>query len=133
MTNNAITILPTLNEGWGFFGTIANIADNPREAWEIASRLIADATCCNPEGVRSFLDSRMGRHFADEVHNAMSGGLDLRAAIRSAIDLHQSWRIDRKTEREYGIPVGLPFLTGWVAFYEILADQETELVGTPTY
>jgi hypothetical protein len=40
--------------------------------------------------------------------------------IRAAIDVHQNWRIDRATERRDGIPAGLPFLTGWVAHFEIL-------------
>ena len=72
------TILPTRNEAWGFFGTIARIetspAADPTEAWEIASRRIAETTEASPEGVRDFLDSRHGRHFADDVANGLCTG-----------------------------------------------------------
>jgi hypothetical protein len=34
------------------------------------------------------------------------------AAIKSTIRTWQDWRISRKTEREDGIPEGLPYLTG---------------------
>ncbi len=65
------TTLPTQNPEWGFFGTIGRIendpASDPAKAWEIASRRIAETTEASPEGVRDFLDSRHGRHFADDI------------------------------------------------------------------
>ena len=43
------------------------------------------ATEGTAEGFRDFLDSRHGRHFADDVHNGVHAGLDLTAAIEAAI------------------------------------------------
>ena len=122
------TILPTRNTDWGFLGTISRIeaspAADPTKAWEIASRRIAEVTEASPEGVRDFLDSRHGRHFADEVANGLWTGVPLAAAIDAAIDRWMGWRIDRRTSRDEGIPRGLPYLTGWVAHFQILDEMQ---------
>ena len=80
MTNST---LPTANEDWGFFRTAAGFTDAAK-AWEIASPAIAKVTMGSAEGVRDFLDSRHGRHFADDVHNGIYSGLGLAAAIDAA-------------------------------------------------
>jgi hypothetical protein len=74
------------------------------------------------EGVGAFLDSRYGRHFADDVANAFVGRLDLAAAIDSAIERWMRWRIDSRIEDELGIPQGLPYLTGFVCMHQALLD-----------
>lgn len=114
--------LPTRNEAWGFFGTITTMGHDARQAWEIASTLIAAATDASPEGVRDFLDSRHGRHFADEVANALHEGRGLEAAIEHAVARWQGWRIGRQTSRDTGIPAGLPYLTGFVTHFQILDE-----------
>lgn len=111
------------NKGWGFFGTAASFTDADK-AWEIASTAIAKVTMGSTEGVRDFLDSRHGRHFADDVHNGMHAGLGLEAAIDAAITRWMGWKIDRNTAREHGIPKGLRYLTGFVGLYEIMAEAE---------
>ena len=120
------TILPTPNTEWGFFGTIARIeaspAVEPTEVWEIAAHRIAETTEASPEGVRDFLDSRHGRHFADDVANGHCTGAPLAAAIDAAIARWMGWRISRRTFRDEGIPVGFPYLTGWVAHFGILGE-----------
>ena len=68
-----ITILPTRNEAWGFFGTMQAAGADPMQAWNAASAMIAAATDASPEGVRDFLDSRYGRHFADDVVDRIGG------------------------------------------------------------
>jgi hypothetical protein len=85
--------------------------------------------------VRDFLDSRHGRHFADgEPANATGSrerananglwrGETLAAAIDAAIARWTGWRIDRHTARETGIPIGLPYLTGWVTHFAILDEM----------
>ncbi len=122
------TILPTQNTEWGFFGTIGRIENDPAadagKAWEIASRRIAEATIASPEGVRDFLDSRHGRHFADDVANELCKGEALKVAIDAAITRWMGWRIDRRTSRETGIPHGLPYLTGFVLQAGILAEAD---------
>ena len=56
---------PTVTD-FGFFGTMAEHAE---AAWPLAMIAISDATGQPLESVRTFLDSRHGRHFADDVQN----------------------------------------------------------------
>ena len=114
---------PTTTEAWGFFGTTGGFAD-AQAAWAIAFPAVAKATGGSAEGIRDFLDSRHGRHFADDVANGIHSGIDLKAAIDAAITCWMGWTINRATSRDHGIPVGLPYLTGFVGLYEILADAE---------
>lgn len=113
--------LPTNNESWGFWGTIRHHANAP-EAWPIAMRGIGETTGCSDIGVRDFLDSRHGRHFADDVASGLAKGLALQQAIEAAIDRWMHWTIDRRTSRETGIPRGLPYLVGFVTHCEIMAE-----------
>jgi isocitrate dehydrogenase len=73
---------------------------------------------------RDFLDSRHGRHFADDVANGLCTGEPLAAAIDATIARWMGWRIDRKTSRDEGIPVGLPYLTGRVTHVQILDEMQ---------
>ncbi|MFA7587251.1 MAG: hypothetical protein WCY11_13825 [Novosphingobium sp.] len=120
MTNST---LPTRNEAWGFYGAAAGFTDADA-AWSIALPAIAKAVRASAEGVRDFLDSRHGRHFADDVHNGIHAGLALKAAIDAAIARWMGWTISRATAQEHGIPQGLPYLTGFVGLYEIMAEAE---------
>ena len=125
------TILPSRNEDFGFFGTITRCKLRERrsaEVWTLASRLIAAAIGADSAeesiGIRDFLDSRLGRHFADDVTGALQGGApDSEAAIKAAIRTWQDWRINRQTERDDGIPAGLPYLTGWVQHFAVIATM----------
>ena len=92
----------------------------------LASSMIAKAIRVDSEdeiiGIRDFLDSNMGRHFADDVVGNMMGcDIALEPAITSTIRRWQDWRISRQTEREEGIPAGLPYLTGWVQHFAVTA------------
>jgi len=117
------TILPSANLEWGFTGTIRHDAD-PEHAWPLAMRAVANATGCPDIAVRDFLDGVQGRHFADTVSNGIYHGLSLTAAIDAAVAQWMDWEIDRRTERDLGIPRGLPYLTGFVTHYEILGYAE---------
>ena len=114
--------LPTRNEAWGFFGTMNQMDADAHQAWNAASAMIAAQTDASPEGVRDFLDSRHGRHFADEVSNALHDGRGLEAAIEHAVARWQGWRIGRQTSRDAGIPAGLPYLRGFVTHFQILDE-----------
>lgn len=125
-------ILPSRNEDYGFFRTLIVCTQRDRrstEVWTLASRLIAEAIHADSEdemiGIRDFLDSRIGRHFADDVVGNMAGcNIGLEAAIAATIRRWQGWRIDHATERSEGIPAGLPYLTGWVQHFAVTAAME---------
>ncbi len=118
-TNAAIPA--TRNEGWGFFGTMNEHAAKARP---LAMTAISNATREPLESVRAFLDAVPGRHFADDVHNAMHGGLDLAAAVEAATQKWMGWTIRRSTSSQYGIPRGLPYLTGFVIHCGVPCDTE---------
>ena len=130
MTKHAI--LPSRNEDYGFFRTLTVCPERDRrsaEVWNLASRMIAEAIQADSEdemiGIRDFLDSRMGRQFADDVVGNMTGcDIGLEPAIASTIRRWQDWRISRQTERAEGIPAGLPYLTAWVQHFAIAAAME---------
>ncbi len=116
-----MTTLPTANPDWGFFGTIRHHAD-PAAVWSQALPAIARATGCPEAAVRDFLDSAQGRHFADDVSNELAIGKTLPDAVAAAVSRWMGWRICRQTERDTGIPQGMPYLTGFVTYQEIMAD-----------
>ena len=118
MTNST---LPTANEAWGFYGTSSAFADADA-AWAIAFPAITKVTVGSAEGVRDFLDSRHGRHFADDVHNGIHTGLGLERAIDAAITRWMGWTINRETAREIAMPKGLPYLKGFVLYFSLKAQ-----------
>ena len=118
---NTTTQIPaTQNESWGFYGTMNEQAE---AAWPLAMTAISDATCQPLESVRAFLDSRHGRHFADDVQNGLFAGATLSDAIEQATQRWMGWTIGRSTSKEYGIPKGLPYLTGFVIHCEIIEES----------
>ncbi len=106
---------PTVTD-WGFWGTMN---EHAAVAWPIAMTAISDATDQPLESVRLFLDSRHGRHFADDVLNGMYHGLSVFDAIHAATQRWMDWIIGRQTSKQYGIPQGMPYLTGFVIHCEI--------------
>lgn len=111
----------TRNEGWGFWGTMGGHASI---AWPLAMRAVATTTGEDFDTVRAFLDSRYGRHFADEVHNGLYDGKAMQDAIDAATQKWMGWTIGRQTSKDYGIPRGLPYLTGFVIQSSIDAELE---------
>lgn len=114
-------ILTSRNPDWGFYGEVSRLAA-PDEGWSIAFREISERTGVADYGIRDFLDSRHGRHFADDVANGLAAGDELSAAISTALDRWMNWKTDRAMSRTYGIPCGLPYLAGLVQHYEIIAE-----------
>ncbi|MDP1525266.1 MAG: hypothetical protein Q8M20_05615 [Rhodocyclaceae bacterium] len=107
------------NDAWGFVGSLNEHAG---AAWPIAMTAISDATHQPLESVRLFLDSRYGRHFADDVLNEMLHGSELASAISQATQRWMGWTIGYQTSKQYGIPKGLPYLTGFVIHCEIVEE-----------
>lgn len=114
-----INIPATQNTAWGFWGAMEGRA---AEAWPMAAYAISEATALSLETVRCFLDSRHGRHFADTVLSRVNNGLELDQAIDRAVEDWLGWQIGRSTSKEYGIPTGLPYLTGCVVHSELTCD-----------
>ncbi len=110
----------TQNEAWGFWGTMNEHAS---AAWPLAMTAISDATSQPLESVRVFLDSRHGRHFADDVLNQQHAGHALADAINAATQQWMGWTIGRLTSKQYGIPRCLPYLTGFVIHCEIAEES----------
>ena len=117
----ATETLRTNNETWGFYGTVCN-ADQGFDvdaAWTTAFALIKLATNGSDEGVRDFLDSRLGRHLADEaVGRYHRGEMDLNRnpslmpALVATVSKWNGWTIGNRDAKQHGIPKGLPYLTG---------------------
>ena len=118
-TTQQTNIPATQNEAWGFWGTMNEYAE---AAWPMAMTAISDATGQPLESVRVFLDSRHGRHFADDVHNELFAGANLKDAIEQATQRWMGWTIGRLTSKQHGIPKGLPYLTGFVIHCEIVEE-----------
>ena len=119
--SNTNHIPTSTNESWGFSGCLEEQA---AAAWPLAMAAIAEATGQPLESIQVFLDSALGRHFGDEVHNGLFRGLDLAAAINAATRQWMTWTITRDISKDYGIPKGLPYLTGFVISAAIHADCE---------
>ena len=118
---NATTQIPaTQNDAWGFWGAMNEQAG---AAWPIAMTAISQASGESLDAVRIFLDSRHGRHFADDVQNGLYAGATLADAINAATRRWMSWTIGRSTSKQYDIPKGLPYLTGFVIHCEIIEES----------
>jgi len=112
--------IPATQNAWGFGGTMNEHASI---AWPLAMTAISDATDQPLEAARVFLDSRHGRHFADDVQNGLCRGQTMADAINAATQQWMGWTIGRQTAKEYGIPLGLPYLTGFVIHCDIAKES----------
>jgi len=119
-------ILSTENQAWGFWGNMSRLETatpvDTGAAWELAYAAIGEATGLDTNAIRAFLDSRHGRHFADDVANEIVGGRALAEAIAAATARWMNWSISRRTSRQTGIPAGLPYLTGFAMHAGIEAE-----------
>ena len=92
--------------------------------WPMAMAAISDATGEDLDYVRAFLDSRHGRHYADDVQNGLYEGKALADAINAATGRWMGWTIGRQTSKDYGIPRGMAYLTGFVIHCAIIEEQQ---------
>lgn len=114
------TIPATQNQDYGFWGTMGHHAPT---AWPLAVQAITSATGHTPDAIRTFLDSRYGRHFADDTHNALHAGQDLSTAIGTATRTWGLRRIAPRLSTHTGIPAGTPHLDGFITQANIEADE----------
>lgn len=88
--------LPTENKEWGFWGATNNILENQNkteELWNVASTLISEIAGFARHEVRALLDSRGGRHLADEFYSEIANGsfVDVFKKAKTKNDLYQSY------------------------------------------
>lgn len=88
-------VLTMDNVEWGFFGTARkNGYDNAEALWNAVSELFVEIFDLSPEHARRLLDSRHGRHIADELSFA-KGPLTAETAVRHLVERMTStpsWR-----------------------------------------
>ncbi len=120
--NTADPIPATRNEDWGFYGTMKGRA---AEAWPLAMAAVSKATGASLDSARLFLDSSFGRHFADEVLNALHAGQTLAAAIDATATTWMQRRTNGGLSKIYDIPRNLPHLTAFVTVCEIVDELST--------
>jgi hypothetical protein len=53
------------------------------------------------------------------VQSGLYRGLTLLDAINAATQQWMAWTVGRQTARDYGIPRGMPYLTGFVIHCEV--------------
>jgi hypothetical protein len=102
----------TQNEAWGFYGTMTQAGTDGDASWAEAMTAITTATGCTPNEVRAFLDSRYGRHFADDAAST---------TIDAATARWMAWSTTRRDQTN-GIPSGLHYLTAYVTALGIEAE-----------
>ena len=118
--NTTRPIPATQNDAWGFWGTMNEKA---AAAWPLAITTSPHPTAQPPESVSTFVDTRHARHFADDVQNSLYRGQALAHAINTATQQWMAWTIGRQTSKDYGIPRGMPYLTGFVIHTQIVEDS----------
>ena len=71
-------ILPTQNKNWGFWGVASNYTDKEQmpQLWEAAFTIIREKAGFTPQETLGLMDSRWGRHTADEFAEEISCDLD---------------------------------------------------------
>lgn len=70
---NDIQILKTENETWGFWGTSVSNGYDAALAWDTASRFFITGFALTPQQARDILDTRFGRHLADDLSRIDNG------------------------------------------------------------
>lgn len=110
----------TENEAYGFYGTMTHYND-AAYAWPIAMAAVTEVAGCSPDEARAFLDSRYGRHFADQAAGLMPRRTVSQAIMTTARDWN-SRTTTRADERRHGIPAGLPLLHALAIEAAILAE-----------
>lgn len=115
MKRNTPNAVPTTqNPDYGFYGTCFDADLDAQRCWTAAVGEIAKVSRQPAEDAAVFLDTRHGRHFADDVVCGCRNGLQPEEAVKAAADKWLGWRIGKQLARETGIPADMPYLIGLV-------------------
>ncbi len=83
MTQIGRPIAGSKNKEWGFYGAVKSISGKEsytKDAWNAASILIRDITdCLTPLEIMYLLDSKWGRHMADNFYDELKDGTFIEA------------------------------------------------------
>jgi len=88
--------LQTANEEWGFWGTSVRNEYNADLTWNTVSKFLITEFKLTAELARDVLDSRLGRHLADEL-SFIKGGPTTTESIKQ----HLTGLIAEKNWRKY--------------------------------
>ncbi len=83
----------TNNEEWGFWGTIRQAGvtgGHACEVWAEAVGAVASVMKVNTEKARDLLDSRFGRHLADQIIGSAEVGEDIRKLLKRGGSWHRN-------------------------------------------
>ena len=111
-------LLRTQNESWGFYGTMSSTGKS-EESWNLAFNLLLKATKVNANCVRLFLDGTQGRHFADEVKEHLSKGVDLKTSIQTVIAKWKIWKVPKGIQKRYNIKSTYNYIETFALAYAI--------------
>lgn len=105
----------TTNEHYGFYGTI-NLYNNTmaEAAWNTAISQLEAATGHYREDIGAWLDTRIGRHFADQVTSQIKMGADMETAIAATIEKWNKFKQNRH-HRSNGTPASATYLQADIA------------------
>ena len=93
--------LPTANEEWGFHGTSKQNGYDVSLTWPVTSQFIAKEFDLNPTQTRDVLDSKFGRHLADDYSFIINGKGNAAGPIsEAAIKRHLQDRVSDKGWRD---------------------------------
>lgn len=114
----ATSLLPSRNPSRGFYGTVTQAGMDARLAWPMAIRHLMAATGERVQTVVHFLDSPMGRQFADSVVDMTAQCASLEIATQCVVAQWMGWRVDPLTRRVHHLPAEVPYLIGWMRVVE---------------
>ncbi|ULJ69300.1 hypothetical protein MIS45_11270 [Wielerella bovis] len=108
----------TQNETYGFYGTCAIVGLNAQSLWDIAIQQIHQATQEHLEDIAIFLDSRHGRHFADDVVCLIRNDKTAHTAIYETVQKWQTWQLGSAV-KGMGLPTNTPYLNGLIMMLSV--------------
>jgi len=88
-----LKLLPTGNKDWGFWGTSMRNGYDVKMAWDAVSKFLSKNFELTPEQVCDVMDSKFGRHLADDL-SMINGGLTSAQIINNHLTvrvLDQGW------------------------------------------